>query len=136
MVQKEISRFFNLDIITETTIEPGDFVSNFFTRPKKDKNKIKCILNAKPLNKHIRFKHFKMDNLITALNILRPGVFMVKLDITDSYFAIPVRESHKKILKFLTLGKCFQFEVMPQGFKDSAFVFTKLLKVPLAYLRQ
>ena len=136
LVQKEIDRLLDLGIITRSTVYPGDYVSNFFTRPKKDKDKIRCILNAKSINKYIRFKHFKMDNLQTALNIMRPGMYMGTLDIVDSYFAIPIRDSYKKYLKFITLGQCFQFEVMPQGFRDSAFIFTKLLKVPLAYLRQ
>ena len=125
LVQKEIDRLLDLGIITKTSLKPGDFVSNFFTRPKKDKNKIRCILNAKSVNKFIRFKHFKMDNLQTALNILRPGMYMATLDIVDSYFSIPIRESYKKYLKFRTLGQYFQFEVMPQGFRDSSYIFVE-----------
>ena len=136
LVDLELQKLLSKGVITRTHINPGDFVSNFFTRPKKDKNKVRCLLNLKQVNKFCRKNHFKMENLQTAVNILRPGMKMATLDVVDSFYAIRVRNKDKKFLKFITRGQVFQFEVMPQGFQDSSYIFTMLMKVPLSYIRQ
>jgi hypothetical protein len=39
------------------------------------------ILNLKPLNKFIRYEHFKMENLQSVRFLLGEGDWMVKLDL-------------------------------------------------------
>ena len=85
LVDIELQKLLSKGIITRSKIRPGDFVSNFFTRPKKDKNKVRCLLNLKQVNKFCRKNHFKMENLQTAINILRPGMKMATLDVVDSF---------------------------------------------------
>ena len=51
-----------------------------------------------------------------------------------AYFSVPINEKYKKFLRFSWLGKIYQFECMPNGYKDAMCLFTKLLKTPIATL--
>ena len=65
-------------------MKEGDFVSSLFTRPKKDRF-LRMILNLKCFNEFIEYKHFKMDSIFTALNLIKPGVFMASVDLKDAF---------------------------------------------------
>ena len=48
----------------------GGFISNIFTRPKKDGTK-RMILNLKKFNENIEYKHFKMESLNCAIELVQ-----------------------------------------------------------------
>ena len=62
-------------------------------------------------------------------------MFLVKLDIKDAYYSIPIEEFHQRFLKFKCEGKLYKFMVLPNGYTERPRKFTKLLKPPLATLR-
>ena len=136
LVAAELKKFLNWGIIEETTLEPGDFVSNLFTRPKKEPNRIRLILNLKKLNDFVRFVHFKMDGVDAVLHLIRPRVFMFSIDFTQSFYSIPVHPRYYRYLKCICLGKFYLFRCLPMGYSQSPLLFCKLLKVPLSYLRE
>ena len=135
LVKQELDRFMNLGIIEESEILPGDFVSNLFIRRKKDPGKVRILVNLKPLNKFVKHIHFKMDTLESVLQMIRPGCFMVSLDLESSFYALNVHPDHRKYLKVICMGKIFVFKKLPMGYSQSPMLFTKLMKIPLAYLR-
>ena len=53
-------------VIEPTITEEGQFVSNFFLRPKSQSGKFRLIFNLKTLNEHVQYEHFKMENMNTA----------------------------------------------------------------------
>lgn len=63
----------------------GQFVSKTFLVPKPN-GKMRFILNLKSLNKFIDTKHFKIEDLRTALKLISKDYFMAKLDLKDAYF--------------------------------------------------
>lgn len=120
---------------------PSDkqFVSSVFTVPKPN-GKHRFILNLKELNKFIQVDHFKMEDYRTALKLLDTDYFMATLDLKDAYFLLPVAESDRIWLRFYWnsetfSNQLFQFNVLPFGLCTAPYVFTKLLKPVLYYLR-
>src|SRR5690606_32445927 len=57
------------------------------------------VLNARPLNRFVKYKHFKMENLATLKELLLPQDFMVKIDLKDAYLHVPIHLKHRKLLK-------------------------------------
>jgi hypothetical protein len=94
------------------------------------------IVNLKPLNKFIVYEHFKMENLETVRFLVRKGDWFVKLDLKDAYLTVPVHNSHQKYLRFQWEGRVFQFKCMAFGLAPAPRIFTKLLKVVVAFLRK
>ena len=57
----------------------------------------RLILNLKKLNKKLEYKKIKMETIGTIVQLVKPGIFMSKLDIKDGYFSIPIYEPDQKI---------------------------------------
>ena len=126
-------------VITKCYWEKGDFINTIFLREKRDSamdnKRYRLILNLKCLNEYVISKHFKMETLDTCLQLMKPNCFMASLDLKDAYFSIPVHQNSTKYLKFQFQGQTFKFLALPQGFKDSPRIFTKIMKPVLAHLR-
>ena len=135
LVRQELDKLLHLGVIQESSIQEGDWVSNIFARPKKEKNKIRILLNLKSLNKIVKYTHFKMGGVQEVLDIIRPGSYMVTIDFTHGFYSLKVHPSSQKYLKAVCLGKVFVFCMLPMGYSRSPLHFCKLLKVPLTYLR-
>lgn len=126
-------------LLTKKVIEPckkeGGFISNIFTRPKKDGTK-RMILNLKKFNENIEYKHFKMESLNSAIELIKKDCYMASVDLKDAFYSIPVSTDHTSFLKFEHHGKFYKFNCMPMGYGPSMRIFTKVLKPVYAYLRQ
>ena len=72
IVQNELAKLLQKEVIVECDHEQGEFISPIFLREKKDGSS-QVILNLKQLNKYIVDHHFKMETLDTAVNMLVPG---------------------------------------------------------------
>ena len=69
-----------------------------------------------------------MDTLETAINMMKPGVFMASIDLKDAYYSVPIRIAYQKYLKFAFNIKLYQFTCMRNGLSSATRIFTKLLK--------
>ena len=135
LVRLELQRFLDLGILQQSTIEPGDFVSNLFIRHKKEPGKIRILANLKKLNEYVKHIHFKMETLESIVQLVKPGSYMVSIDLESSFYSINVHPDYRKYLKVLCLGKIYSFQKLPMGYAQSPLQFCKLMKVPLTYLR-
>ena len=55
---------------------------------------------------------------------------MVKVDLKDAYFTIPINPHHQQYLRFTVDRSCFQFTCLPFGLSC-----TKVMKPLMAFLR-
>lgn len=76
-----------------------------------------------------------MEDYRTVLKLLDHNYYMATLDLKDAYFCLAVNEHDKKKLRFIWKSQMYQFNVLPFGLCTAPFVFTKLLKPVLKYLR-
>jgi len=63
------------------------------------------ILNLKPFNKFIKYKHFKMECIDTAINCMQV-IYGICKRLKDAFFPIPMYEPHQKFLKFVYDNNC------------------------------
>ena len=118
-----------------TTQEPDEFISPIFTRAKKD-GTYRMILNLKHFDENICYKHFKMGSIHNVIDIVKPGVWIAKVDLKDAFFTIPIYAPHKKYLKYVNQGIYYKFAAMPNGYDPAMRAFTEVLKPPFAVLRE
>ena len=69
--------------------------------------------------------------------MIKPNMYSASLHIKNTFYTIPIYESHTKFLKFtISLTALYQFAPMSNGYIAPIRVFTKLLKPPLCCLRE
>ena len=81
----------------------------------------------RPLNKFIPYEHFKMKGIYMPKNLLRKGDFMVKIDLKDAYFTVPVWKNHQKFLRFVWKETMYGFACLLFGLASALRVFTKFM---------
>ena len=111
------------------------FLSTVFVTKKRD-DTYRVILNVKLLNEDVTHKHFKMDTLRDAIDLLRPGYYMASVDLKHAYFSVPISRDDRGYLCFTWQGVRHHFTCLPQGLKSSPYVFTKLLKPVYSSFRE
>lgn len=135
IVDKEVVQLCEKGVIIKSEHCQGECISPIFIRPKKDGSH-RVILNLKNLNKSIVYRHFKMDTLKSAINLMKPNCYMASLDWKDAYYSVPVAAEFQKYLKFKWRGSLYQFTCLAQGLSPAPRVFTKLTKPIYSHLRK
>ena len=133
IVEKEIQTMIEKGVIQESRHETGEFISNIFIRPKKD-GRFRIILNLKPFNQYVEAEHFKMDSIITCLNLMNNNCCMASIDLRDAYYSVPMAESQRKYLKFEWNNKLYEYTCLPMGLACAPRKFVKLMKPVFAFL--
>ena len=134
-VAAEIKPLLAKSAIVETKHETREFISPIFVREKSDGG-FCLILNLKSVNEVVEYKKFKMEIISTILHLVRPGMFVAKLDIKDAYYSVPICEDHRSLLKLQYQTSLFKFKVLPNEYTERPRIFTKLMKPSLAFLRK
>ena len=66
MIKEEVNKLLKKGVVVECEHEPAEYVSPIFLKEKTDGTQ-RLIVNLKNLNKHLEYKHFKMQTLQTTL---------------------------------------------------------------------
>ena len=77
-----------------------------------------------------------MEGIQTLKSLIKKGDFMVKLDLSDAYFGVPIEAAHHKFIRFSWRGKIYEFQALPFGLGVRPHYYTKLLKPVIAFLRR
>ena len=134
VVEQEIKKLLSKGIIATSAHEPDEFISPIFLRPKPDGSH-RLILNLKGLNEHVVYRHFKMESIWNAMQLMKPGCYMASVDLKDAYYSVHVSKKHQRYLKFSWNGKLYKFTCFPNGLALAPRKFTKLLKPVYSTLR-
>lgn len=110
VVDTEIQKLLDKNVIERANRVENDFISNIFTTKKRD-GTYRLILNLQTLNKDIE-------------------------DLKDAYYSVPIYSTNRKFLKFMWKDQCFQYTCLPNGLSSAPRVFTKLLKPVFSTLRK
>lgn len=130
-----VQKLLKLHAIEKCEPTGDQFISSYFLREKQDHSH-RFILNLKGLNIFIKKEHFKIEDIRTAINLLNRGDWMCKLDIKDAYLLIPIASEHKKYLRFIYQHQLYQFTALPFGLTSAPYIFTKVMKPLINWLRK
>ena len=87
-INSEIKEMLRKGAIQQVKSEPGEFLSNLF------------LLNLKFLNSFIPYQHFKMEGTHLIKDLLQEHDFLIKIDLKDAYFGIPLDKAQENIFVF------------------------------------
>ena len=82
------------------------------------------------------YQHFKMEGMHLIKDLLQEHDFLIKIDLKDAYFGIPLDKSSRKYIRFQWEGNLYEFLCLCFGLGPAPLIFTKLLKIPIALLRR
>lgn len=139
-LQTELLRLRTLDVIIpmDQTISSkgGVYLSPLFAIPKPD-GRIRLIFNLKRLNTWLQAPpKFRMEGLLEVCRALRPHDFMAKIDLKDAYFHMGIHPQSRHLLAFRWEDQIWTYAALPFGLAHAPYVFTKLGRAILGYLRQ
>lgn len=121
--------------IREVPQRSEQFVSNLFLVPKKDGSR-RPVFNLKALNAFVTLHKFRLENLGTVRTLIQPRDFLIKIDLKDAYFSLPIHADDRKYLVFQWEEKLYEFKCLPFGLSSAPYIFTKALKPVMAHLRR
>ena len=98
-------------VLEETSVR--GFTSRLFVIEQGEKTR--PVIDCKALNRYMKPKHFKMENLETLASVVRQGDYLVKIDLKDAYLHVPIHEHYRKYLQLSVAGKRYQFRALPFG---------------------
>ena len=79
------------------------------------KQKLLFITNARVLNRFIRVRHFRLDHWGEVFPQLRRGMWACKIDLSNTYFHLPVSSHMQPFLGHRIGDECFVFTGLPFG---------------------
>lgn len=129
-----IKELFSRGILELCSSKDG-FISPYFLVTKKDNVSKRFILNLKQLNTFVLAPHFKLEDIRTALKLLKKNLFLAKIDLKDAYYSVSIHKDFRKYLCFQFDGKVYQFTVLHFGLSVAPYLFTKLMKPLVSKLR-
>ena len=135
LIKQEIDTLLTKGVIKPSGYEAGQIVSPIFLTGKKDGGH-RLILNLKKLNENVEYKHFKMEMLTQAIQLMTPDCYMVSIDFKDAYYSVLVHLSHQKYLKFYFEGCLYCYTCFANGLAPCPRLFTKLMNPVLTELRK
>ena len=110
------------------------YYSRIFLVPKKE-GRYRPVINLRPLNNWIRCYHFKMEGIHVVKDLLLKRDYLTRIDLKDAYLTIPVHHHFHKFLRFRWQDQDFEFTCLPFGLTSAPRVFTKVMRIVIAYLR-
>ncbi len=135
LVEQEVQKLQDKGAVVQLEEVPSNaFLSNLFLVPKKDGGQ-RPVINLKQLNTFVVSPHFKMEGIQTFKSLVKRDDWLVKVDLKDAYFSVPIDRSHRQYLCFPLGERIYQFTCLPFGLTSAPWVFTKTLK-PVTALRR
>lgn len=117
-----------------TTSHHPRVISRLGTAPKKN-GRLRMTLDQRFANRYVIAPKFQYEDLRTVLTMLRPGDFMVSLDLVDRFHHVNVHPDSRPTLAFEWDNQIYEYNVLPFGLSLSPYVFTKIVRPAVQYLR-
>lgn len=133
-MSEQIQKLLSIGAITKCNSESG-FLSPLFLRQKTDGSN-RPILNLKLLNLYLRPPRFRLINHHRIPSCLNKYDYMVKIDLSQAYFHIPVTPSHRRFLAFAYKNIIYEMTCLPFGLATAPSVFAKVTNWVANFFRE
>lgn len=134
-MDNEVQKLLKMKVIEKCESEDGEIISPVFLVMKPD-GTYRMILNLKEFNQSVTYEHFKMENLTSAIRLMRKGCYMASVDLRHAYYSVSIKPDFRKFLKFIWREQLYEYTCFPNGLCNCPRYFTKLLKPVYACLRK
>ena len=134
-INSEIKEMLRKGAIQKLKSEPGKFLSNLFLVNKKDGGH-RPVINRKFLNSFIPYQYFKMEGMHLIKDLLQEHDFLIKIDLKDAYFGIPLDKSSRKYIRFQWEGSLYEFLCLCFGLGSSPSDFHKTSEDPNCLIKE
>ena len=127
------------NLLRKGAVEPAPQSPGFYSRlflVKKASGSWRPIIDLSTLNHYVTSLRFHMETPRSVLNSIRPGDWMISLDLQDAYLQVPVHHDSRRFLRFVLDGKPFQFRVLCFGLTTAPQVFTRIMAPVSAILHK
>ena len=105
----------------------GAWLLQPFVYHSEGHGRLEACYRSLSLHRFIRLSRFRMETLQSVLQSLRPGEWMVSIDLQDAYFQVPIHPASRKYLRFCIGPQTFQFRALCFGLSSAPQVFTRVM---------
>lgn len=133
-MSQQISNLLEMGAISVNKFNHG-YLSPIFLREKSNGSH-RLILNLKNLNFYVDTPKFRLVSLRKVSQIIQKGDYMVKIDISNAYYHIPVWDSHRRYLSFAFGNNIYNMNCLPFGLSSAPSVFSKISNWVASLLRE
>ena len=126
-------------LLQKGAVEPAPQSPGFYSRlflVQKASGSWRPIIDLSTLNGYVTSSHFHMETPQSVLRSIRPGDWMVSLDLQDAYLQVPVHHDSRRYLRFVVEGMTYQFRVLCFGLTTAPQVFTRIMAPVSAILHK
>ena len=126
-------------LLRKGAVEPAPQSPGFYSRlflVQKASGSWRPIIDLSTLNDYVTSSHFHMETPQSVLRSIRPGDWMVSLDLQDAYLQVPVHHDLHRYLLFVVGGRTYQFRVLCFGLTTAPQVFTRIMAPVSAILHK
>ena len=110
----------------EIILDPGPGFYSRLSLVEKVTGGWRPVIDLSHLNGFVRQTPFKMLTVASVLLSVREGDFLASIDLKDAHFQIPIHQSSRKLLRFLSEGTVYQLKAPCFGLSTVPQVFTKV----------
>ena len=127
------------NLLRKGAVEPAPQSPGIYSRlflVQKASGSWRPIIDLSTLNDYITSSHFHMETPQSVLRSIRPGDWMISLDLQDAYLQVPVHHDSRRYLRFVVAGKSYQFRVLCFGLTTAPQVFARIMAPVSAILHR
>ena len=127
-----------LQNLQKGAVEPAPQSPGFYSRlflVQKASGSWRPIIDLSTLNGYVTSSHFHMETPQSVLRSIRPGDWMISLDLQDAYLQVPVHRDSCRYLRFVQ-GRTYQFRDLCFGLTTTPQVFTRIMAPVSAILHK
>ena len=132
-IQSEINNLLLQGQIEVCEVKPK-CVSPLICVTKKN-NSFRLVSDLRNLNVYCPAPKFKYEDINTVISLIKPKDFLVAADLKDGFHHIKAHKDHRTYLGFQFKGIYYQWTVLPYGHSCSPYLFCKILRPVVTYLR-
>ena len=137
LLNEHIKEYLERELIEEVKEEERIFNSNvFFVYSEKRSTKTRLILNMKRLNTFVEKRSFTLLKINEIFNYIERGAYAIVIDISKAYYHIKINKDFQNYFAFIFNDKRWKFKVMPFGFTNAPYIFTKVTEPIWKFLRK